>query len=154
MPAMTRSDFPRPVPANADAILQFINDLILCHEESFFWDDDPAAAERWESDLIARYLSGDRSGNLSGAPDPLYPNNDKKEDSPMTTRDFLMNLIAHCETIPQPINLATATDRLRLLDPTQIPSDLTPESFMATWNDIVTNDLPAGNWITPDHSGT
>lgn len=80
--------------------------------------------------------------------------NNEKEDSHMATRDFLMNLIAHCETCPQPIDLATAADRLRLLDPTQIPSDLTPESFMATWNDIVTNDLPAGNWIALDHSGT
>lgn len=80
--------------------------------------------------------------------------NNEKEDAPMTTRDFLMNLITHCETLPQLIDLDTAAARLRLLDPAQIPSDLTPESFMTTWNDIITNDLPVGNWITPDHSGT
>ena len=80
--------------------------------------------------------------------------NNEKEDSPMTTRTFLMNLIAHCETLPQLIDLDTAAARLRLLDPAQIPSDLTPESFMTTWNDIITNDLPIGNWITPDHFGT
>ena len=93
---------------------------------------------------------------LSGpvhVPDILNTNNEK-EDSRMTTRDFLMNLIAHCETLPQLIDLDTAAARLRLLDPAQIPSDLTPESFMTTWNDIITNDLPVGNWITPDHSGT
>ena len=93
---------------------------------------------------------------LSGpvhVPDILNTNNEK-EDSRMTTRDFLMNLIAHCETLPQLIDLDTAAARLRLLDPAQIPSDLTPESFMTTWNDIITNDLPVGNWIPPDHAGT
>lgn len=72
MPEMTRSDFSRPVPANADAILQFINNLILCHEETVFWENNPDATEQWESNLIARYLSGDRSGNLEGAPDPVF----------------------------------------------------------------------------------
>lgn len=72
MPEMTRSDFGHKVPKNAPEILQFINDIILHHEESVFWDEDPAGAEQWESDLIARYLSGDRSGNLKGAPDPIY----------------------------------------------------------------------------------
>ena len=61
-----------------------------------------------------------------------------------------MNLIAHCETLPRLIDLDTAAARLRLLDPAQIPSDLTPESFMTTWNDIITSDLPIGNWTSPD----
>ena len=72
MPEMTRSDFGHRVPKNADDILQFINNLILCHEETVFWENDPDAAEQWESNLIARYLSGDRSGNLEGAPDPVF----------------------------------------------------------------------------------
>lgn len=69
---MTRSDFGPNEPKNYTEILQFINNLILYHEECEFWVADPDDTEAWESDLISRYLSGDRSGNLSGAPDPIY----------------------------------------------------------------------------------
>lgn len=72
MPSMKHDDFGSTVPKNADEILQFINNLILYHEECDFWNADPAATESWESALISRYLSGDRSGNLTGAPDPIY----------------------------------------------------------------------------------
>ena len=69
---MNREDFGPSVPKNADEILQFINDLILYHEECEFWIADPNDTDTWEQDLITRYLSGDRSGNLTGAPDPIY----------------------------------------------------------------------------------
>lgn len=72
MPSMEPSDFGQTIPKNADEILQFINDLILYQEECVFWSADPADTDRWEQDLIRRYLSGDRSGNLHGAPDPVY----------------------------------------------------------------------------------
>ena len=72
MPQMTRSDFGTRCPTNHAEILQFINNLILYHEECEFWTADPNDTDRWEQDLIARYLSGDRSGNLNGAPDPIY----------------------------------------------------------------------------------
>ena len=72
MPSMNREDFGPSVPKNADEILQFINDLILYHEECEFWIADPNDTDTWEQDLITRYLSGDRSGNLTGAPDPIY----------------------------------------------------------------------------------
>lgn len=72
MPEMTRSDFGKREPKNAAEILQFINNLILYHEECEFWTADPDDTDSWEQDLIARYLSGDRSGNLTGAPDPIY----------------------------------------------------------------------------------
>lgn len=72
MPSMNTSDFGQSVPKNADEILQFINNIILYHEECEFWVADPDDTEAWESALISRYLSGDRSGNLSGAPDPIY----------------------------------------------------------------------------------
>lgn len=72
MPSMNTADFGQTVPKNADKILQFINDLILYHEESEFWNADPSDTDAWEQDLIRRYLSGDRSGNLTGAPDPIY----------------------------------------------------------------------------------
>ena len=72
MPSMTRSDFGDRVPKNAEEIMQFLNNLILYYEESVFWTADPGDTDTWESDLISRYLSGDRSGNLRGAPDPIY----------------------------------------------------------------------------------
>ena len=72
MPSMDRSDFGQSVPINADEILQFINNLILYHEECEFWTATPDDTDTWEQDLISRYLSGDRSGSLSGAPDPIY----------------------------------------------------------------------------------
>lgn len=72
MPSMNTSDFGQTVPKNADDIMQFVNNLILYHEECEFWTANPEDTDSWEQDLIARYLSGDRSGNLSGAPDPIY----------------------------------------------------------------------------------
>lgn len=72
MPSMNREDFGPSVPKNVDEILQFINNLIVYHEECEFWIADPNDTDTWEQDLITRYLSGDRSGNLAGAPDPIY----------------------------------------------------------------------------------
>lgn len=72
MPSMETSDFGKSVPKNADEILQFINNLILYHEECEFWTSSPDATDSWEQDLINRYLSGDRSGSLTNAPDPIY----------------------------------------------------------------------------------
>lgn len=65
----------------------------------------------------------------------------------MNTYDFVKNLITHCETEPEKIDLVTATERFRLLDPEHVPSDMTPETFLSAWNAIVENDLPAGNWL-------
>lgn len=72
MPSMIPSDFGPSVPKNADEIMQFINDLILYHEESEFWNADPNDTDTWEHNLISRYLAGDRTGNLQGAPEPIY----------------------------------------------------------------------------------
>ena len=72
MPDMKISDLGDPVPKNAGKIVQYINNAILYHEESVFWDDNPEATERWEREIIERYLSGDRSGDLADAPDPIY----------------------------------------------------------------------------------
>ena len=72
MPEMKQSDFGSRVPSNSAEILQFINNIILHHEETVFWDNAPDDAEAWETDLIHRYLSGDRTGNLAGAPEPIY----------------------------------------------------------------------------------
>lgn len=72
MPEMKKADFGKKVPANYSEIMQFINSIILCQEETDFWDNKPDDLDQWEKDLIARYLSGDRSGNLQGAPEPIY----------------------------------------------------------------------------------
>lgn len=72
MPNMTREDFGSNVPTNADDIIQAVNNLILYHEESVFWSASDAETDEWERNLINRYLSGDRTGELQGAPDPIY----------------------------------------------------------------------------------
>ena len=65
----------------------------------------------------------------------------------MTTREFTRTLIEHSEEKPSTIDLDRAKQLVSLLDPAQIPPDLTPETFMADWNDIVEHDLPIGNWL-------
>lgn len=72
MPQMETNDFKGNLPRNYLDILNFINNLILYHEECVFWDDNPEATDNWERDLIDRYLAGDRSGDLANAPDPIY----------------------------------------------------------------------------------
>ena len=42
MPEMTRSDFGKRVPKNADEIIQYINNAILYYEETQFWDNNPS----------------------------------------------------------------------------------------------------------------
>ena len=72
MPNMTRDDFGSHVPANADDIIQHVNNRILYHEECVFWDDQPDKTDQWEQDLIKRCVAGDRSGELSNVPSPIY----------------------------------------------------------------------------------
>lgn len=72
MPHMTASDFGDNAPANADDIVQHVNNLILYREECVFWNANGSDTDSWESDLIKRCLSGDRTGDLSGVPDPIY----------------------------------------------------------------------------------
>ena len=72
MPRMEQSDFKGTLPSNYLDLLNFINNLILYHEESVFWSASDAETDEWERNLINRYLSGDRTGELQGAPDPIY----------------------------------------------------------------------------------
>ena len=72
MPSMNVSNFGNNVPKNADDIVQHVNNLILYHEECVFWNAEASATDTWESDLINRCLSGDRSGDLSSVPVPIY----------------------------------------------------------------------------------
>lgn len=72
MPTMNSSDFGENPPKNADEIIQHINNLILYHEEYVFWSADPINTEQWGADLIKRCLSGDRNGDLSKVPNPIY----------------------------------------------------------------------------------
>ena len=72
MPSMTLKDFGNNPPKNAANIVQAVNNLILYHEECVFWSDDHAGTDQWESDLIRRCVSGDRSGDLSAVPSPTY----------------------------------------------------------------------------------
>lgn len=56
----------------------------------------------------------------------------------MTIRELALNLIEHADETPSEIDLDTAVTYISWLDPdTDLPQDLTPESFMASWNDII-----------------
>jgi len=57
----------------------------------------------------------------------------------MTTYELAQNLIDNDrDGTPTFIDLARATELIGWLDPdTGLPEDLTPESFMEAWNDII-----------------
>ena len=41
MPEMKKADFGKKVPTNYSEIMQFINSIILCQEETNFWENKP-----------------------------------------------------------------------------------------------------------------
>ena len=72
MPLMTPENFGNRRPKNDFIIMQLVNDLILYHEECVFWNNQPDKTDQWEQDLIKRCVAGDRSGDLSNVPPPIY----------------------------------------------------------------------------------
>lgn len=72
MPTMTAADFGDRIPSNADEIISKVNNYILFHAESTFWSSSVEKQTQYETDLIRRCVAGDRTGNLSGVPDPIY----------------------------------------------------------------------------------
>ena len=65
----------------------------------------------------------------------------------MTTRELALHLIEHAETAPDMIDLDRAAEILRLLDPaSELPADLSPESFRDAWNDITREGAYTDNW--------
>ena len=56
----------------------------------------------------------------------------------MTIRKLAINWMENADTTPSEIDLDTAADWVSWMDPdTDLPGDLTPETFMAAWNDII-----------------
>lgn len=65
----------------------------------------------------------------------------------MTTRELALELIEHADEAPAVIDLARSAQIIGYLDPAAgIPSDLTPETFMAAWNEIVQEGSYEDNW--------
>lgn len=56
----------------------------------------------------------------------------------MTTYELALNWIEHADETPGIIDLGTAAQYIGWMDPdTDLPEDLTPESFMEAWNEII-----------------
>ena len=56
----------------------------------------------------------------------------------MTVHELTQNLIEHAEETPSVIDLDRAAEIIGWLDKdNDLPEDLTPESFMEAWNEIV-----------------
>ena len=65
----------------------------------------------------------------------------------MTTRELALELIEHADDAPEQIDLDRAAEIISHLDPAAgLPSDLTPESFLAAWNQIVQEGSYEDNW--------
>lgn len=65
----------------------------------------------------------------------------------MTIRDLALNLIQHADTAPEAIDLDRAAEIISWLDPdTDLPENLTPDAFMAAWNDIISNSQYDDLW--------
>lgn len=65
----------------------------------------------------------------------------------MTIHELALNLIEHADETPTEIDLDRAAELIGWLDPdSDLPEDLTPEAFMAEWNDIIRNAPPENLW--------
>lgn len=65
----------------------------------------------------------------------------------MTIRELAINWMENADTTPSEIDLDTAADYVSWMDPeTDLPGDLTPETFMAAWNDIIHEGSYEDNW--------
>jgi len=73
--------------------------------------------------------------------------NNIEEEKTMTVRELALNLIEHADETPEPIDLTRAAELIGWLDPDSgLPEDLTPESFMEAWNDIIRNSPVEDLW--------
>ena len=65
----------------------------------------------------------------------------------MTIRELATNLIEHADETPETIDLDRAAEIISWLDPnTDLPEDLTPESFMEVFNDLIRSGSYEDNW--------
>ena len=65
----------------------------------------------------------------------------------MTVRELAENLITHADTTPGEIDLETAKTYIGWMDPdSDLPEDLTPESFLEAWNDLIRSNTVEDLW--------
>ena len=65
----------------------------------------------------------------------------------MTIHELALYLIEHADSAPSAIDLDRAAEILRMLDPAEdLPVDLTPDAFMAAWNEITQEGAYENNW--------
>lgn len=65
----------------------------------------------------------------------------------MSIYELALNLIEHADETPEEIDLNRAAEIIGWLDPdSDLPEDLTPEAFMAAWNDIIRSCSHEDNW--------
>lgn len=70
-----------------------------------------------------------------------------EEENTMTVRELALNWIEHADETPVEIDLARAEELIGWMDPCEdLPEDLTPESFMVAWNDILAESPPEDLW--------
>lgn len=66
--------------------------------------------------------------------------NKSEEENTMTIRELAENLILHAEEPQSEIDLARAAEIISWLDPDSgLPDNLTPETFMEAFNDLIRN---------------
>lgn len=74
-----------------------------------------------------------------------------EEENTMTISELALNLIEHADMTPGIIDLDTAKTLIGWMDPeTNLPENLTPESFMEAWNDIIRSGDHEDNWSKID----
>lgn len=65
----------------------------------------------------------------------------------MTIRELVTHLIEHADEKPATIDPARAAEMIGLLDPDSVlPENLSPESFMSAWNDVIQEGAYEDNW--------
>ena len=65
----------------------------------------------------------------------------------MTIRELALHTIEHADIAPDIIDLDRAAQIIGRMNPASgLPDDLTPEAFMAAWNEIVQDGAYEDNW--------
>ena len=60
----------------------------------------------------------------------------------MTVKQLAINWIENADTVPVPeIDIETARQYVSWMDPDTVPEDITPEAFMAAWNDVIRHGI-------------
>ena len=75
----------------------------------------------------------------------------KKEDNPMTAKEFVTHLFEHCDEFPTKMTVQKASELMENILPQYTPADLTPELFASVWNELVETTPREIMNLQPDH---